>query len=128
MIYLLSAIGILLSAYMLYVSRQLETQGEKYKALCDLSDGVSCTKAAKDSHSQTFGISNGIWGIVFYTALMTSFFWQWELMFQVLIAIGFFGSVYLAYQLYVIRILCPVCILVHLLNFSLFIWIFFIAK
>ncbi len=42
----LAVVGILLSAYALYVDRKIDRKAD-YKAVCDINDRVSCSRAFK---------------------------------------------------------------------------------
>lgn len=124
MIYFLSILGIILSLYTLYVFQKLKNTKGTYSSVCDISEQVSCTRVAKTSHAKMFGVPNGIWGILFYLILIFSFALDQECVFRIVISFGFLMSLYLAYQLYRLKILCPVCLLIYVINLVLLIWSF----
>src|SRR3989344_5023812 len=65
---IVSTIGFLLSLYAFYLEKKSE-KGD-YKALCDINDRMSCTKAFKSNYGKTFGMSNGFAGIIFYVLVI----------------------------------------------------------
>jgi vitamin-K-epoxide reductase (warfarin-sensitive) len=116
----LCMIGLALSAYGLYVKLQVD-KNKDYKAACDLSDRVSCTKAFKSGHGTLFLLPNSVWGMIYYFLL---FFLTYLSSGLVLLASFFsvIGSVYLAYILYTkVRSICLVCTSIYAINLLLFI-------
>ena len=118
-IVVISGIGIVLSLYALFVKRQLE-QNKDYKAICDINDKVSCTKAMGSRYGSLFIIPNSAFGVVFYgvMGLLAAFdelkaaFW--------LSVLAVLGSAYLAYiSFFKLKVVCPVCSLIYIVNILL---------
>ena len=121
-IVILSVVGVLLSIYAFYVEQKAK-KNKKYKAICDLSDKASCTKAFSSSYGKMFGVSNSIVGIGFYLIIiLLVYFFQYKLIFY-LSAFSFLTTIYLAYVLYIkMKNLCIVCTSIYVLNTLLFIF------
>merc|ERR1719278_2145578 len=78
----LSLAGLLLSLYSLHVKTQLE-KDEDYVALCDINEGMSCSKVFSSPYAKGFGLvapllgeshplnqSNSLFGVAFYSILL----------------------------------------------------------
>ncbi|XP_037049050.1 vitamin K epoxide reductase complex subunit 1 [Bradysia coprophila] len=134
----LCVIGILLSAYSLYVKYRLARDSD-YEALCDLSDRIKCTKVFHSRYGNGFGIigemlggdesifnqPNGINGIIFYTLIILLDFSLNLHLTKLQVALSFISnliSIYLAYLLYfVFENLCIVCATLYVVNMLLLI-------
>mmetsp|Transcript_21816 Transcript_21816/g.72131 ORF Transcript_21816/g.72131 Transcript_21816/m.72131 type:complete len:1350 (-) Transcript_21816:256-4305(-) len=120
--------GMLLSCYLFHVETNLE-QSPGYSPSCDLSDKISCSKVANSSGSRLFfRTHNSSFGIMFYfflIALALGFELSpdsyWVLMtMSALALVGLLVSVYLLYlSLWVLRVVCPVCIALHIINLAI---------
>lgn len=65
----LALLGFGVSAYAYILERRIKRNAQ-YKAACDLSDQISCTKTFKSPYAKMlFGISNAVVGMVFYAAM-----------------------------------------------------------
>ncbi|MCF7846097.1 MAG: hypothetical protein K9L85_02565 [Candidatus Peribacteraceae bacterium] len=118
-IQILTGIGIILSLYTLYLHWQAHRQ-TNYKAVCDLSDRMSCMKSIRSDEGKIFGIPNGVYGIGFYAAIYAATFPQFQNYLFMLVVLGFFASLYFAYQLYFkVKTLCVVCTSIYLVNILL---------
>jgi len=115
----LSVIGFLLSLYSFYVEKKLE-KSSNYKAICDISDRFSCTKAFKSGFGKTLGMNNSVFGLIFYVivfvlALIGSINYVFYLS-----IISVIISLYLAYVLYFkVRSFCVVCNAIYIVNILL---------
>ncbi len=121
-IYFIAVIGILLSAYSIYVERKLH-QNRDYKAACDLSNHMSCSRTFNTSYGKMFGVSNGWWGIGFYLGLIgLLYFGYLDFVFYGAL-FGVLYSMRLAYVLYFkLKNFCPVCSSIYLVNILLLIF------
>uniref|UniRef100_A0A182N1A9 vitamin-K-epoxide reductase (warfarin-sensitive) n=1 Tax=Anopheles dirus TaxID=7168 RepID=A0A182N1A9_9DIPT len=128
----LSVVGFLLSLYTSYVELRAE-HDRSYRALCDISERISCTKVFTSSYGRGFGIvgrllgedshlnvPNGFYGI-FYYFLVAAFSFSDHLgiarlnSYLMLAANGL--SLYLAYLLYfVLQDMCIVCVTTYAVN------------
>ena len=117
----LAALGFVLSLYASYVEKKARTQ-KKYKAVCDISKGASCTAAFTSDYGTHFGISNSVAGIGFYLVVLALTWYGFALPVFWLCAASVAGSAYLAYVLYVkLRNMCVVCSVIYVVNIALFI-------
>jgi uncharacterized membrane protein len=111
----LLALGLLISAYILYTQRT----GKKLYCLI----GDKCDIVTKSEYSKTFGIDNSLLGIFYYGALLAVFALgisvPWPLV-LLLSAIASIFSIYLVHiQLFVLRELCDYCMLSAFINWAL---------
>lgn len=120
-------IGALMTLYLMDVDRQL-AHSRDYLATCDLAERVSCTEALKaPSASLVLRLRNTTIGLVFYMVMFAcvllhtvtaAYLPVWVLF--VLSVCGTLASVYLLQlSLVVLQIACPLCMGLHLVNFSL---------
>ena len=126
-IQILAILGLILSAYSLYVEKKLAAQ-EDYSPVCDINKKISCSAAFESKYSRTLGINNSILGIGFYSTifiLYLTFYAPWILY---LAAFGMLTTIYLAYISYFkLKNFCLVCTSIYLVNSLLLIlaWIKF---
>lgn len=121
---IIATIGLILSIYALYVERK--SKDKNYKALCDINKGMSCSKTFSSKYGKTFGISNSIYGILFYMLIIILFFINQRNIIFYLAIFSVLGSGYLAYlQYFKIKNFCLVCTLIYLVNLLLlfFAWL-----
>lgn len=132
---LLCIIGVSLSLYALYVEVAKEANAS-YKALCDISPSVSCSKVFTSKYGRGFGIvgellgedhllnqPNSIPGIIFYSIIillgeMKSY--KAAKVQRILVFSSNFMSIYLAYLLYfVLNDFCVICVSTYIVNLLL---------
>ena len=119
---ILSIIGILLSVYAFYVERKaLKLTG--YKAVCDINDTMSCSKAFSSKYGHTLGISNSVYGFFFYiVVLLLAVYSQMNYIFYLSI-LSLIFSAYLAYNLYFkLKDFCLVCTGIYIVNILILIF------
>ena len=115
-------IGLLLSAYALYVEKKTE-RSTSYKAACDISDKISCTKAFKSKYAKMMGLSNSLFGLFVYIFILALTLYGDERIIFFLSAFAVLGSIYLAYISYFkLKNLCVVCTSIYLVNFLLLVF------
>ncbi|MCH7568535.1 MAG: hypothetical protein IIA87_03865 [Nanoarchaeota archaeon] len=120
-IQILAILGFLLSFYALYIEKKYE-KSKKYKSLCDISEKVSCTKAFSSKYGKLFGLSNSVYGMIFYLVILLLSFYNITYIFY-LSMLAVIGSVYLAYVLYFkLNNFCLVCSGIYLVNIILLIF------
>ncbi|XP_059404886.1 vitamin K epoxide reductase complex subunit 1-like protein 1 [Carassius carassius] len=129
--------GILLSLYAFHVERE-KTRDANYRAMCDLSSSISCSKVFTSRWGRGFGLlgtifgkdsavnqPNSVYGILFYIfqlllGLTASAMAALILMTTSIASV--MGSLYLCYILYfVLKDFCVICITTYALNFILFV-------
>ena len=120
-IILLSITGLLLSFYAFYTEKKL-SKNKKHKALCDIHDKASCTKAFSSEYGKMFGVSNSLAGLFFYAAIIVLAFLNYLNLVFYLAIISMIITIYLAYVLFFrLKNLCIVCTAIYILNIALFI-------
>uniref|UniRef100_A0A8C3HIG4 vitamin-K-epoxide reductase (warfarin-sensitive) n=1 Tax=Chrysemys picta bellii TaxID=8478 RepID=A0A8C3HIG4_CHRPI len=128
----LCALGLALSVYALHVESSRE-RDPGYRAMCDLSPSVSCSKVFTSRWGRGFGLvedllgkhsvfnqPNSLFGIVFYIlqTLLGNTLAAVTLVGTSVVSIA--GSLYLAYILFfVLHDFCLVCVTTYLLNGAL---------
>ena len=112
----LAIIGFLLSVYFIYVKDKIKSK-KKYKALCDITENISCSKAAKSSYSQIFVIPNAFLGIIFYSFVFIFSLFGFNLYIFILSVLASLLSIYLIFLSFKFKIACPVCISTYIINF-----------
>ncbi|MDO8642444.1 MAG: vitamin K epoxide reductase family protein [Candidatus Woesearchaeota archaeon] len=116
-LYLLAALGFLLSAY------ALRSLYKSYHPFCHISPSVSCTKAFFSSSGKLFfGIPNSGIGLFFYAGvyILTLL----KLFDYILYAavVSFIGTLYLMYVSYIkMKNFCIVCTMMYVVNILLLI-------
>lgn len=128
-------IGLLLSVYSLFVEMQAHAD-KNYKAMCDISERVSCTKVFLSDFGRGFGLvapvlgkdsplnlPNPVFGVVFYSlVILISLIKHNKGGLRVLTTLAGMSclmSLYLASILYRMKDTCLVCISTYMVNFGL---------
>ncbi len=120
-IIVLSLVGLILSIYAFYTGKKLE-KNKKHKALCDIHDKASCTKAFSSEYGKMFGVSNSLAGIGFYILIIILSFLNYHKIVFYLAVVSMPIIIYLAYVLFFkLKNLCIVCTAIYLINILLFI-------
>ena len=131
----LGLFGLFLSVYSLFVEMQAHAD-KNYKAMCDISERVSCTKVFLSDFGHGFGLvapilgkdsplnlPNPVFGVVFYSlVVLISLVKQSKgglKLLTLLAATSCVMSLYLASILYKMRDTCLVCISTYMVNFGL---------
>uniref|UniRef100_A0A1A9UHE2 vitamin-K-epoxide reductase (warfarin-sensitive) n=1 Tax=Glossina austeni TaxID=7395 RepID=A0A1A9UHE2_GLOAU len=127
-------IGLCLSIYATYVEVKAENNNN-YKALCDLSQKVSCTAVFNTPYGKSFGLlshlfndipnrwnpPNGLLGTVYYVSFIFSTFFEHKTLFKLQMTLCICSNlltIYLAYLLYyIIRNFCVICVSIYVINF-----------
>ena len=124
-ILILAMIGFLLSVYAVYVEKKLE-KNKNYKAVCDVSSKVSCTKAFSSKYGKVFGMPNSWGGLGFYPAvIILTFFNLINIVFYLSILSMIF-SLYLMYiSFFKLKNYCVVCNGIYVVNILLLIFSYF---
>lgn len=121
-IQIVAVVGLLASIYAVYVDNKANKEKE-YKAVCDINDHISCTKAFSSQYAKTFGISNSILGILFYAVILGLSFLQIPNIVLYLSIAAVLGSLYLGYISYFkLKNFCLVCGTIYVVNILLLIF------
>ena len=95
----LAVVGMFLSLYARHVERNVKRK-KHYKALCDIDDHISCTKAFSSEYGHLLGVSNSVMGLLFYVAVFIIAFTSYAPYIFYLSLVSLMISAYLAYTLY----------------------------
>jgi vitamin-K-epoxide reductase (warfarin-sensitive) len=109
-------VGLGLSLYGFLVEQRLK-ENPNYKAVCDLSDRMSCTKPFKSPYGKILKFSNSTLGIIFYSVMiaLNALNLHMLLFYGALSACAV--SVVLAYVLYTkIQSFCLICTSIYVVN------------
>lgn len=119
-IVIISIIGVLLSVYAYYVERK--NKDKDYRAICDVSDKISCSKALTSSYGKLIGVSNSLIGILFYIFIIVLNYTYFNLI--IYFALGsVIGSAYLGYlQFFKLKSFCFVCSSIYIVNILLLVF------
>lgn len=124
MLSLISFIGFLISGYLILIKQWMETH-KNYKPLCDINKKISCSAVINSKYSALFGLNNACMGLIFYAAIMLLALFNYITLIKILAIASGFVSFYLAYILYFkVKILCPACIMLYIVNLLLLITAF----
>ncbi|XP_072127560.1 vitamin K epoxide reductase complex subunit 1-like protein 1 [Mobula birostris] len=134
--WLVCGLGLVLSLYAYHVETSKERDAA-YRAMCDISDSISCSKVFTSRWGRGFGLlgtflgqdsilnqPNSVYGLLFYLlqvllSLTGSAVAAVVLLLTSLLSLA--GSLYLAYILvFVLRDFCLVCVTTYVLNLLLF--------
>uniref|UniRef100_A0A8C7PDQ3 vitamin-K-epoxide reductase (warfarin-sensitive) n=2 Tax=Oncorhynchus mykiss TaxID=8022 RepID=A0A8C7PDQ3_ONCMY len=133
---LVCVLGILLSLYAYHVETE-KARDSNYRAMCDVSNSISCSKVFTSRWGRGFGLLGSIFGIDSAMNQPNSVYGIFFYIFQLLLGItvsamaalivmttsilSVMGSLYLGYILYfVLKDFCIICITTYALNFILF--------
>lgn len=118
-IIILAVIGLLISIYGITVERKLQ-QDMQYKASCDLSDTISCTRPMLSSYNKMFGVSN-IWAsAAYYLIILAAALLNQPQLLMLITGAGLLVTVVFAYILYFkIKALCLICTALYIVNIAL---------
>jgi vitamin-K-epoxide reductase (warfarin-sensitive) len=108
-----------------YVTEERLKINPNYKAACDISEMVSCTKPMKSAYASLFYVSNAVVGVLFYLVIaILAFIDQINLVFFA-VSLSCIATLFLAYILYFkIRSLCLICTSTYIINISMFLYTF----
>ena len=123
-VFVLALLGLLVSFYAYRLEKKLKTD-QNYKATCDISDTISCSKPILSEYGEIFGFSNALLGMLFYSLMaILAFMNKINLLFYLSIA-SLIASAFLAYLLYFrIKTLCLICTTIYAINILLFLVIY----
>jgi vitamin-K-epoxide reductase (warfarin-sensitive) len=118
-IYAIAFVGMLLSGYTLYIEHKLKKNSE-YKAVCDISNRMSCTRTFHSSYGKTMYVSNGWWGLLYYLIIAGLVLYGRPDFILFATACGVLFSARLAYILYFkLKNFCLICNGIYVVNILL---------
>ncbi|HJM68554.1 MAG TPA: vitamin K epoxide reductase family protein [Candidatus Babeliales bacterium] len=114
-----AVVGIILCLYGFAIEQKVG-KDKRYKPVCDLSAGISCSKAIKSKYGKFFGVSNTLVGMVYYLTIVFLQYFNLSALTFYLTLFGACASIVLAFILYVrIKTLCLLCTTAYVINFVL---------
>ena len=114
LIKILIGLGLFLSIYSHYVLKHKE---KNYRALCDINEEISCSKVFESKYGKFFGISNSIYGIIFFAGIfILSIYSLIEYMFYLSVISAAFGTYLIYILLFKLKFICIVCYGVYLVT------------
>lgn len=120
-IVLLACAGFGVSLYAYFVERKIMADAN-YKAACDLTDRISCTKPLTSQYAKLFFISNSLAGMIFYTLVALLGFYEAPNFLLLFASAGLLSSIVLGYLLYFkVKALCLLCTSLYIINICLFV-------
>jgi len=120
MIALLALIGLLIATYMIYAKTR-KSKNTHYRAICDLSDRVSCTKVFETKYSRLLGVPNALLGGIMYFTIFILANLGYPSAVTIISGLGVLMSAYLAYGLVKEKIVCIMCIASYVITCAIFI-------
>jgi vitamin-K-epoxide reductase (warfarin-sensitive) len=112
-----AALGFGISVYTYIVEQRVKSEAT-YKAACDISDYVSCTKPMLSPYSHIFYFSNAVIGMLYYAVVAFLAFFHLFFALFLLSLVAALVTIFLAYLLYVkIQSFCILCTSVYIINF-----------
>jgi vitamin-K-epoxide reductase (warfarin-sensitive) len=118
-LFILSLIGFGISTYAFFVEQKL-MKDSQYKAVCDVSDMVSCTKPLLSPYATLLGVSNTILGMLFYAAMAVCALAELTILIWYGSVVAVLMSSVFAYLLYFkIKSLCLICTSIYVVNLLL---------
>jgi len=122
---ILATIGLLISIYGITVERKLQ-QDAQYKAACDISDTISCTRLFLSPYGKMLGISN-IWASAgYYVMIIAAILLNQPQLVMLITASGLLVTIVFAYILYFkVKSLCLICTSLYVVNIALFVICYF---
>lgn len=103
---ILAAIGLLLGSYLMYEQLYQPTFRP-----CTINATVNCDAVIDGPVAKTLGIPTPLYGLVGYTLILIGTFMRNKKLILGMASFGLLFCAYIAYQeLYILRVVCPVCI------------------
>ena len=122
MFLIVAIIGIVISIYAMFVDFKFD-KNEEYKAVCDINDRVSCSKAFQSKYGSVLGVKNSVLGLLFYVFVAVLYFLDLTMLMKIFSGLAVLGSIVLAYLLYAkVKSWCVVCTGIYVVNVLLFIF------
>ncbi len=124
-IIMLAVLGLLISIYGITVERKLE-QDMNYKAACDISDSISCTRPMLSQYNKMLGISNSLAAALYYVTVLIAAILNISLLLMIVVTTGLVTTLIFAYILYFkIKSICLICTSLYFINIILAILCYF---
>lgn len=113
---ILAIFGILLSIYLLW--QQLMRPSF---TPCSINSWINCDAVISGPVAKTFGLPTPLYGLIGYIVMLMAAFLQKKKILVGTAAFGLIFCLWIAYQeLFLLRVICPVCIMCQLVMLSVF--------
>ncbi|MBF8249451.1 MAG: hypothetical protein HW400_52 [Candidatus Levybacteria bacterium] len=119
----LSVIGILLATYLLY-----EQSFRPAFNPCNISATVNCDAIISGSVSKTLGIPTPLYGLIGYIVILFAAILQRKKLVLGMATFGLAFCLWIAYQEFLLRVICPLCIACQLIMISVFVLALILIK
>ena len=124
-ILIFAVLGFAASLYGFFIEQKIKKDAA-YKPACDISERASCTRALSSEYSKTFGISNTILGMIFYTIIFIITLLGFYRITFLIASVGAIMTLWFAYLLYFkLKTFCFVCTTTYIANIGVFIASFY---
>jgi uncharacterized membrane protein len=118
-IILLALIGFTVASYVYYTYCKMKSGG-RFKPYCDINSHIICSESVMSPYGKMFGMHNGIWGMLFYLAIITLNFYGQKSIILILSIIAVIISIRLAYILnFKLKKICINCYIIYAVNLGL---------
>ncbi len=114
---ILSTLGILVSLYVLW-----EQISRTPFQVCDISSTVNCNAIISGPVAQTLGIPTPLYGLVGYIVILLAAMFSWKKTMLVVATLGLAFCLWIGYvELFLLHVVCPVCITCDVIIISVFV-------
>ena len=114
---ILAIIGILLAVYLLWQ----QFFHPLFKP-CNINSFINCDAVVSGSVAKTFGVSTPLYALIGYIIILIAAIWRKTKLMLGMAAFGLVFCLWIAYQeLFILRVICPVCIACQVVMLSIFI-------
>lgn len=120
----LSLVGILLAVYLLF-EQNVSTSFQP----CNINSIVNCNAIISGSVSKTLGIPTPLIGLVGYVVIFIAALRKQKKLLLGMAGFGFLFCLWISYQeLFLLHVICPVCLLCQLDMFTVFVLALFLQR
>jgi uncharacterized membrane protein len=118
-IIILSITGFIISVYGIIIEQKLQHNSE-YKAACDISHTISCTRPMLSPYGKIFGISNSLAAALYYLTIIACALCDQKQILLMIVSSGLIVTAIFAYILYIkLKALCLLCSFLYCINIAL---------
>lgn len=119
----LAVIGILLAVYLLY-----EQNFRPSFNPCNISATVNCDAIISGSVAKTLGLPTPLYGLIGYIIILLAAIFQRKKLILGMATFGLLFCLWIAYQEFLLRVICPLCIACQVIMFSVFAFSIFLFR
>lgn len=119
----LATVGILLATYLLY-----EQNFRPSFNPCNISATINCDAIISGVVSKTLGIPTPLYGLIGYIVILLAAILQRKKLILAMATFGLAFCLWIAYQEFLLRVICPLCIACQVIMLSVFILAIILIK